>query len=37
MSSAVIIFIVGAVIAASLIGAWGVVRLRPTKGGGRRY
>jgi hypothetical protein len=36
MSPAVIIFIVGAVIAASLLGAWGVVRLRPTKGG-RRY
>lgn len=36
MSVAVIVFIVGAVIAVSLLGAWSVVRLRPTKGG-RRY
>jgi hypothetical protein len=36
MTPAVIVFIVGAVIAAMLIGAWGIVKLRPTKGG-RRY
>jgi hypothetical protein len=36
VTPAVVIFIVGAVIAVTLLGAWGVVRLRPTKGG-RRY
>jgi hypothetical protein len=36
VSPALIIFIVGAVIAVSLLGAWSLVRLRPTKGG-RRY